>query len=85
LSLTKKEANASNEACEDENSKFVGTIGLTNGSPAWPGVIGWNVRDYFAKRELPTITKEVFPINTSDGTRFSKFHCKRILYQMVKR
>jgi len=30
LSPTNKEAIAFDEACEDKNSKFVGTIGLTN-------------------------------------------------------
>jgi len=49
LSLTKKEAySASDEACEDENSRFVGTIGLTNDPTTWPGVMGGKVRDYLA-------------------------------------
>jgi len=85
LSLSKKKAGPSDEACEYENSKFVGTIGLTNGLPSWTGVISRNVMDYLAKREEPTFTKEVFPINESDDTRLSKFRCKRILYQFVKR
>ena len=49
LSLTKKEAySASDEACEDDNSKFVGTIGLTNDPGTWPGVMGRKVRNYLA-------------------------------------
>jgi len=83
--LSKKKAGPSDEACGDENSKFVATIGLTNGLPSWTGIIGRNVMDYLAKREQPTIAKEVFPINESDGKRLSKFHCKRKLYQFVKR
>jgi len=60
LSLIKKEVSASNDVCEDETSKFVGNIGLTNGSPTWPGVVGRNVRDSLTKGEPPTITK-TFP------------------------
>jgi len=42
LSLTKKDAyNASDEACEDENSKFVGTIGLTNDPATCHGSESW--------------------------------------------
>ena len=36
--------------------------------------------DYLAKREPPAITKQVFPTNASDGTRFFKFHCKRVAH-----
>jgi len=35
-------AGASDEACEDENSKFVGTSGLTNDSATCPGVTSRN-------------------------------------------
>ena len=51
LSLVKKEASASDEACEDENSKFVGTIGLTNGPATCPGVKSRKVRNYLTQRE----------------------------------
>ena len=48
-SLTKKEAySASAEACEDENSKFVGTIGSTNDPATWPGVMGRKVGNHLA-------------------------------------
>ena len=50
-------------ACEDENSKFLGTIALTNGSPALRSVIGRNVRDYLVQRETPGITKDGFRKN----------------------
>jgi len=73
LSLAKK-ASASDEACPDENSKFVGTNGLTNNPATCPRVKSWKVRDYLA-----TITTEVFARNESDETRFSNFHCKRVL------
>ena len=48
---------ASDEACEDENSKIV----RTNDPATWPGVMGWNVRGYLARRESPAITAEIFP------------------------
>jgi len=49
LNLKKKETSASDEACEDENSKFVGTIG--NDPATWPGVKSRKVRGYLAQRE----------------------------------
>jgi len=36
------------------------------------------ILDYLAWIELPANIIEVFPRNESDGTRFSKFHGKRI-------
>jgi len=51
LSLTKKKASAPDEACEDENSKFVGTIGLTNDPATCQGVKSWKGRDYLAQSE----------------------------------
>jgi len=44
-----------------------------------PGVemLGTNL-DYLARIGPPVIIIEVFTRNESDGTRFSKFHCKRI-------
>jgi len=45
----------------------------------WPGVMMRNAREYLAQAGSPTITTEVFPENESDGTWFSKFHCKRVL------
>jgi len=78
LSLTKKEAAASDEACKTCN--FVGTIGLTNDSAACPGVVSRNVRKYLAQRDEPlTVKTEVCPRNESDGTRFFNFPCKRVL------
>ena len=38
-----------------------------------------NIKDYLAQKGPPTITAQVFPRNESDETKFSKFHCKRIL------
>jgi len=47
-----------------ENSKFCGTIGLTNDSATWPVVVSRNVRNYIlylAQRdEPPTVTTEIF-------------------------
>jgi len=51
LILTKKEASASDEVCEEQNLKFVGTIGLTNDPATCPGVKSRKVRDYLAQRE----------------------------------
>jgi len=34
--------------------------------------------DYLARIKLPANIIEIFPRNESDGTRFSKFHGKRI-------
>jgi len=78
LSLTKKEAAASDEACKTCN--LVGTIGLTNDSAACPGVVSRNVRKYLAQRDEPlTVKTEVCLRNESDGTRFFNFPCKRVL------
>ena len=44
---------------------------------SWVGMLGTTL-DYLAQIEPHTVTLEVFPRNESDGTRFSKFHCKRI-------
>jgi len=41
------------------------------------GILGTTL-DYLAQIGPPAIIIEVFPRNESDGTRFSKFHCKRI-------
>ena len=43
----------SDEACENENSKFVGTIALTNNSATWPFVMSWNFWNYLAQRDEP--------------------------------
>ena len=51
LSLTKKEASISDEACEDENSNFVGAIALTNYPTTCPGVKSRKLWDYLAQRE----------------------------------
>jgi len=52
-------ASASDEACEDENSKFVGTIGLPNDSASWPVFMRRNVRNYLTQREEPpTVTSQ---------------------------
>jgi len=52
-------AGASDEACEDENSKFVGTIGLANDSATWKVVMSRNVRNYLAQRdEPPAVTSQ---------------------------
>jgi len=59
--------------------KKFGTIGLTNDSTACSGVVSRNISGYLAQRGLLTITTEVFSRNKSDGTRFSKFHRKRVL------
>jgi len=66
--------NASDEACEDENSKIVGTNGSTNDPATWSGVMCRNVRGSLARIGPPTITTEVLPRNESDQTRFSKLH-----------
>jgi len=52
-------AGASDEACEDENSKFVGTVGLPNDSATWPVFMSRNVRNYLTQRdEPPTVTSQ---------------------------
>ena len=51
LSLTNKEAIAFDEACDDKNSKFVGTIGLTNDAATCPGPLSRKVRGYLAQRK----------------------------------
>jgi len=40
-------------------------------------MLGTNL-DYLAQLGPPPIIIEVFPRSETDGTRFSKFHCKRI-------
>jgi len=72
---------ASDDASEQENSKFR----WTNNPATYPEDMNGNVRDYpglfsFSQRiwPPPAIIIEVFPRNESDGTRFYKFHCKRI-------
>ena len=73
MSLTKKEASASDEACEDENRKFVGTNGLKNDPATCPGVQSRKVK------KRTTITTEVFARNESDEALFSNFYYKRVL------
>jgi len=55
-----KEAGASDESCEDENSKIVVNIGLTNDSATWLVVMSRNVRNYLAQGdESSTVTTDV--------------------------
>jgi len=62
LSLTKNEAGASGEACEEENSKFVGTIGLTSNPAARPGVMSWNCTfGLFSSKRTTYIHSRRFP------------------------
>ena len=55
LSPTKKEAAAPNKVCEDQYSKVIETIELTNHPDTWPSVMSRNVRHYLAQRDPPTI------------------------------
>jgi len=55
------------------------TIGSTNDPATWPGVMSRKVRGYLAQRRPLTITTKVFPRKESDGTRFCRFHCKKVL------
>ena len=75
LGLTKKEANASDEACEDKNTKFVGTSGLTNHPATCPGV---KSRKLFSQRE-PQAQQKFSPETRVMETRYFNFHCKRVL------
>jgi len=53
-------AGASDEACEEENSKFVGIIRLPNDSATWPVFMSRNVRNYVTQRdEPPAVTSQL--------------------------
>ena len=57
--------------------KLVTGLYLPASQMSWVGTLGTNL-DYLAQIGPSVITMEVFPRNESDGTRFFKFHCKRI-------
>jgi len=50
---------------------------LLHSQVSWVGILGTTL-NYLAQIGPPAIIIEVFLRNESDGTRFSKFHCKRI-------
>ena len=71
----RKEASASDEPCEDENSKFVGIIGLTKHPTACLGVKSRNVRHCLAQRELQSQQK-FSPETRTMRHGFHNFSCK---------
>ena len=82
-------AGAFDEACEDANSKFVGTTDLPNDSTTWPVFMSRNVRNYLTQTKRRTtyshITREIFHRETRVMGHGFQRSIAKVYSQMVKR